>query len=172
MPPDAPRNRALPKWLFIALLSGGFLILGLGVLLLAPALASARWPTTQGIVLSARVVEQPQGKSLVYSIAITYRYEANGQRYEGRTFSHSSDSLPLSGKDRDKVHNEYQTSPTYAAWQPTKTVTVFYDPKNPAHSVLRPGATALGWFVSLLGLIITGIGTWEGRRIRRLDSAS
>ena len=167
-----PGARAGPLWVGMLLTGSGLAALICGLVLLLPALASKHWPFTQGTIVSSRLVQYSQSKSSVHSVAVTYRYRVNGHSHENDTFSHGSDSLPLSGGDKTKVMAQYLNDAAFQPWQSGQKVPVYYNPQNPGQSMLQTGATALGWSVTILGLFLTGIGTVEWRKVKPMAAAS
>ncbi len=97
--------------------------------------ASESWPTVEGVITFAEVrVHQPSvrdrrelGLKTRYTPRITYRYQVDGKTYENHVIGrYGYTSKWASGISRGQ----------YAVGKP---VTVYYNPENPAESVLEPG---------------------------------
>lgn len=133
-----PGARAGPLWVGILLTGSGLAALICGLVLLLPALASKHWPFTEGTIVSSRLVQYSQSKSSVHSVAVTYRYRVNGHSHENDTFSHGSDSLPLSGGDKTKVMAQYLNDAASNPGSPDKRSRSIITPKIPAKACFKP----------------------------------
>jgi hypothetical protein len=117
----------------------------------AEAVASARWPTTAGIIQSSAVKAASAGGrgGTTYVPTVAYTYEVDGSRLVGTRIWHMEFGF-LSADAREIAE-------TLA---PGSNVTVHFNPKRPNVSLLRPGLTrySVGWilvsfFALLLGLV-------------------
>jgi hypothetical protein len=136
------------------LLGGIFLALGIGISfwgwnILQNAKASASWPTTQGNVTSSDVSYSSNaegGES--YSPEVIYRYTANNQQYENHTIKFGENSYSSSRK-AENIASGYPVG---------KEVTVYYDPEDPARSVLEPGVSGGSYILLGIGVLFALIG--------------
>ncbi|MCG2788276.1 MAG: DUF3592 domain-containing protein [Anaerolineae bacterium] len=90
--------------------------------------ASLAWRSTQGRVLKSRV-EVSGGEHTSVSPYVLYEYEVHGQVYQSVQIR-AGDRFMRSGSSRDA----YETVDLYP---PGASVTVYYDPANPAESALE-----------------------------------
>lgn len=140
--------------LLLILLAVVFLVVGLGVLLWGitgsqTAIASQQWPSVPGQVTASRVTSSTDSEgATLYGAEITYTYTINDRAFASTQVSFGD----YTSSDTD--HAEDLTS-RYPA---ERSVTVYYDPQNPARAVLEPGFAAglliplgLGGVFSLAG---------------------
>lgn len=90
--------------------------------------ASLSWRRTQGRVLKSRV-EVSGGEVASVSPYVLYEYEVHGQMYQSVQIQ-AGDRFMRSGSSRDA----YETVDKYPVGA---TVTVYYDPSNPAEAALE-----------------------------------
>lgn len=107
------------------------------------AYASSSWPTVQGRIIHSEMVRIRRPGETVSDADITYSYMVNGRQYSGYLVSipeYQGDARSMS-----KIVKRYPEG---------NTVTVYYDPDNPANAVLEPGLNmvllAFGGFLVLL----------------------
>ncbi len=142
----------------------------LGLRRLGEASGSRKWPTVKGTVLTSKVEEQlsrhrdesddadaPEQVSRTFKATVTYRYVVAEKTLEGARVA--PDELETS--DRSAADDLVRTFP------PGAPVDVFYDPADPAQSVLKPGISgasailpAIGVGLVVLGLSMFGI-VWK-----------
>ena len=120
----------------------GFGISIAGLYELGRGLASRHWVSTAGEVLSSRIEESSgyEGDT-VFRPVIEYRYQVDGQHYEGDRLCFGSESV--SAVER---------------YSPGSTVAVYYDPVRPGNAVLEPGPR----WDNLLLIVIGGVFTVFG----------
>jgi len=113
---------------------------------LAETRAARRWPTVQGTVLSSRAesrreLAHPGGGTTVtvWSPLVEYSYKVGTRSYHGSRVAFG----PEVAGDRDLAEQTVQRYPAGA------TVSVHYDPSNPAHATLE-AAMALRWVALLV----------------------
>jgi Protein of unknown function (DUF3592) len=125
----------------------------------AEAVASARWPTTAGIIQSSAVQAVSAGGrgGTTYVPTVAYTYEVNGRRLVGTRIWHVK--LGFLSVDAREIAETFT---------PGSNVIVHFNPKRPNVSLLRPGLTrySVGWILLscctlLLGLVFFSKG---GRR--------
>ncbi len=135
---------------------GGILLLLIGIPLLIGAVvnlvhatASTSWPAVAGVVDRSEVVETSgrRGKRS-YKAEINYSYTVDGRRHRGNklTFLESSWSSPARAA---QVQAQYPVG---------AVVDVYYDPQNPARTVLEPGVNINDWAVLVAGLVCLAAG--------------
>jgi hypothetical protein len=119
---------------------------------------SKTWPTTRGTVLSSAVVvdsTSPGGSNKDrYEADVRYRFAVNGQTYESNVIV---PGVPKSFADRTMADK------ALGAYPKDGDVTVYYDPANPARSVLEHGSptqnigltTLTGSMFLLMGLLLS-----------------
>jgi len=90
------------------------------------AFSSARWPTTEGLIM-ARDLDDSPGK---YQPLFEYRYQVDGVPFRGSRISFGPPFNPQAFQ---------RALVTYHQYPPGKAVTVYYDPQHPDRSVLEPG---------------------------------
>ena len=125
----------------------------------AQALASEKWPTVPGTVLSSEVDRSKPlfGKDYQYTPKVRFAYEVQGARHEGDTIQFGMMATTTSFQGEEVI----RPYPVGGA------VTVHYDPADPKMSVLETSAKSGsgriwgGWIVAavpfLLILLLWGI---------------
>ncbi len=116
----------------------GVILLLLAVATLAPAAAlpgyfraknSVQWPQVQGMITSSRLVPGQFRQARGYRPEIQYRYRVGATEYLGSRRSFNRPQLVTQAASQNLID----------AYPVGKSVTVFYDPKNPAFALLEPG---------------------------------
>lgn len=119
-------------------------LIGLAVVIIAAAFwfsynynkkknaAVANWSNTSGIITLATIVRQTERDpdsvmSISFTPHVTYSFEALGQKLTGNRIAYKT----LVSKTQKHAQTVIETYPV------GKTVTVYYDPKNPSDSVLE-----------------------------------
>jgi hypothetical protein len=89
------------------------------------------FPGVKGEIVSGEVIKRTGSKGRIYyRVAFVYRYQVNGQTYEGRRFRY----------DGHPSFSNYSDAEQVVALHPTGSVAeVHYNPTNPADAVLSPG---------------------------------
>ena len=114
--------------------------------------ASKSWSSTQGVVLSSRVSSSP-GLDVIWHPVVTYQYTVDDRAFEGDVIAFHSLSGPrVGGSNRADVQ---EMADGYAVGT---TVEVYYDPQDPAVSVLQPGASYTNIFGPVFSLVVLVIG--------------
>ena len=149
-------------WLSIIFMIG---FVALGGFFLSKAINSrlqtkraSNWPSVKGKVVSSEVLEDrfrnPTGKATIAFIpAVEFEYNVNGVKYKGSkvTFGSTTYDYIIASKICDKFAVE-------------STPDVFYNPSNPAESVLAPKSTEgqrsviPGVFFIITGILIGLVG--------------
>src|SRR5437868_2422728 len=118
----------------------GLIVLAITIASLREAAAMKRWPVAKGRVLSSKVEEYQddagsgkfggaRARMTLYRPVVSYRYEAEGRRYEGNRITQSP------GLNRGVPDFAEQVARRYAAGN---EVDVRYNPARPSESVLEP----------------------------------
>ena len=134
------------------LLGGGFLIIG--VYNIRSASESESWPTAEGVVVSSIVSESrdPGERHSTYGAEVRYEYTVEGVTQEGdrvRFGGNVSSSNPSGARE------------TVERYREGSAIAVFYDPEDPARSVLEPGMSGavflfpgIGGLFFVIGVVI------------------
>jgi hypothetical protein len=91
--------------------------------------AAQTWPSTSGTVLMSTVQTKRTGRSRSTYPVVVYQYSVNGQNYQGQRIKAGEQFLSI------RVAGEAQA--TAARYPVGSTVTVYYNPSNPAESALE-----------------------------------
>lgn len=87
------------------------------------------WPGASGMVLTSSVQSRRTGRSVSIFPVVVYQYEVNGKTYQSQTIR--------AGEQFMNVRVIGQAQATSARYQAGTPVTVYYNPENPAESVLE-----------------------------------
>lgn len=136
--------------LYVLMILGGVVFIGLAVLQALKARRAASWPTVQGVVVESHV-ESVRRRSnnrttTSYFPRVTYQYRVNLQEYTGKEIGFGAESTS-SGKAERVLAQYAQGAP----------VTVFYDPEDPAKAVLEAKAKNF-WSYLFLGVVLLAAG--------------
>jgi hypothetical protein len=94
------------------------------------AYASMSWPTVQGQVVSSELREHRDSDGdIMYNADVRYAYRVDNQNYENTMITMMDGSTSV----RASVQN------TVYKYKAGTTVTIYYDPANPAFALLEPG---------------------------------
>jgi hypothetical protein len=143
----------------IHILAVVFILVGIGltstgIYNIVEASKSKRWPSTAGAILKSGVKETRWGEAVDYSTDIEYTYTVGDKHYLASRITWASENL--SGIKKDEAEKKVSDYP------PGKTVTVFYDPKDPTIAVLDGSLTLrvhVPWIIGLL-LMAAGFGLY------------
>ena len=106
--------------------------------------ASRNWFTTNGQVVYSSVHQESDGP---YSVPVVkYRYRVEGQEYESSRIRFTWTGESTYPWTASKVVNKYSVS---------KTVRVYYNPKNPSVAVLIPGLVSRDYISAFIGLLVS-----------------
>jgi len=136
-----------------------------------PAYQSRNWPTVEGKIIHSSIREEISGKGRppahFYYPEIKYLYEVNGQRFEGHNLMYEQPGPPV--LQREIVEKDLESLSA------SQTVRVFYDPRGPYRSCLRPGFyenPLAHILMNLLGLFMLAsalVALWRGVRLLNSD---
>jgi hypothetical protein len=127
----------IPVFLFfLLLLSGWFTYSTIGDI---KALQTISWPTTRGTVISSEVKRGTSSKgSPKYSPVIFYSYQIGTVEYQSNRYS-STNARGTSDWARQVV----------SRYPANRTITVYYNPKDPKKSVLETGLHSDDYWMTL-----------------------
>jgi hypothetical protein len=107
-------------------------------------------------IASANLAEsRGQRGRTTYKPNIQYTYEVAGNTYTG-------DRLDMGDRATSSMEDVLSTMARYRSPQ---SVTVHYNPKDPAVALLEPGTTTGNWLCLGAGLILTAFGTFSARSL-------
>lgn len=133
------------------ILSGAALAL-FGIFFLKSAQASRAWPSTSGEVQTIKAVlhtTRNNGRVKTYNYTVTYQYEVDDRTYTSDRYSLGSGSTASPQYDTARAARRAGEE----VYPLGSEVQVYYDPANPASTVLKPGAN-FGTYVPLvMGLL-------------------
>jgi hypothetical protein len=132
---------------FLIPLAIGLALIVQWVVFTREAHASARWPSTEGRVLSARFekTQQPDD-SIRLEYDAEYEYEVGGVRYRGTGLALE----PMRDRElREMSRADIKLSPGEA-------VRVYYNPEDPSEALLLPGRGP-HWISLALGVILLSL---------------
>ncbi len=144
----------MPTNLILVLISGIFMLVGvvliaIGILNLSKARASAGWPSTTGKVTSSQVrvdtsTDNEGSTSTSYVPAIQYEYAVNKTQYTSSRRTVGSGQMGYGSRNRaNAIVEQYPAG---------KSVSVYYDPKNPKYAVLQTGVSSSVYVWLLMGI--------------------
>jgi hypothetical protein len=166
LPPTSNIGQRLTLALFLLVCAGATLALD-GWLAVTDwrQLRALQFPTARGTVLSSRVIEERHEETGVrHDVRVEYEYTVAGERHIGHRFRYGSLNLG-EGPARAIV----QSLPPGAA------VDVYYEPRQPAVALLRPGLDGADLFLALallpLNLVTAGLarGLVQSFRVRETN---
>ena len=110
------------------------------------------WPTVEGRITDAAVVERQLGPEIPaeYSLGISYEYEWEGKEYEGDHLKRRENPWY---KERARIDIDLEN------WLPGSQLPVFVNPADPEEAVLAHETKAGGysiWFPALF--VVAGVG--------------
>jgi len=142
----------------VGLIVGGVLLVGgyylayrVGKPIRDQAAASVTWPTTDGRITASRVerVKKAGDGQATYTADISYDYALDGRTFAGERVWFGDD---YSASDASAFRAAVSRYPVGQA------VKVYYDPAEPAESVLEPGPTWSGSALYFIGLGLMTLG--------------
>jgi Protein of unknown function (DUF3592) len=111
---------------------------------LIPQIESRSYPSTTGWIISSKVREMGGPDAPCYGVSFKYRYQVNGHSYEETRFRYAYYAGSLSW-----ARNLAASHPAGSQIQ------VFYNPQNPADSLLSAGINAEDIIFSLFFTSVT-----------------
>lgn len=138
----------------MVMFGAAFLFVGLAVLIVAirnvrRVAESKRWPRTRGTVTDARIEHNRKSKGWrQYWPAITYSYSVRGTTFLSTAIQLVSHA----------AYSEAEATEVVEQYHAGKTVSVYYDPRDPKRSVLEPGVMGSAYGIVALGIAILFFG--------------
>jgi hypothetical protein len=137
--------------LFILLALIGLVLTAWACYCYVSADASASWAKTEGQVVESRLhVGSGDETSETYWAIVVYEYSVDGVEY-------SSDRISF-GLSRNSSGGEEETRSAVKRYPKGSTVTVYYDPEDPASATLERQVSPTAHYVLLAGLAFLGSG--------------
>jgi len=131
----------------------GCILLGVGVHNIRGAEESKSWPTVEGEITTAEVLDKrkPGERHSTYKARIEYQYSVEG-------VAHSGDRVSFAGDVSSS--NRGAASELTARYREGSKVAIYYDPEDPSDSVLEPGMTAMVYLFPAIGglFLVIGVG--------------
>lgn len=144
----AKKKKRERYWMLVFLL-GGLIAMGKGSYDAYQALRSDTWSTVEGKIVSSSItkVKHP-GETPAYYPDIQYVYQVEGKVYTGNRifWGEFGSGSPSSAQ---AVVNNYKVG---------MSVTVYYDPRNPANAILERGARWASFALLFGGLLFSIVG--------------
>lgn len=114
-------------------------------------LQSLGFPAVEAIVIGSEVEQIDGGEDATYRAKIVYRYVVAGQKFSGNRYRHG-----FSTGDRSNVEKIVQSYPA------GRITTAYYNPADPAESLLDPGLSAHDFFglFCLTPFNVVFLGSW------------
>ena len=127
------------------------------------ALRAKSWPTAEGEIRTAKVMEMRSRRGRVsYKPALRYSFVVKEKRFTGELLDFG-DGGAGSMENVAKILRRYQ---------PYQEVTVHYDPKDPEIAVLETGMKGSHYFRLIFGAALSALGGWLGyARFRAFQDA-
>lgn len=154
-----------------AILLGGLVggvPLTIGLTAIGKGVCEWYWPTTVGEITCSRLrervpwVNRAEWEQAVdnYEAVIRYRYSVGNQKFSGEA---PGGAVVLGWKLSNVLFgSESQAAALAAKYPEGSPVTVYYHPRNPAVSVLRPGPNLTAVFLVIFGGLVIGFGVLGG----------
>ncbi len=112
---------------------------------------SRNWPCVEGRITESTVQVTRRHHSTSYSPQVAYTYSVMGQAY-------FSTAVTIGATRTFSSYAKVQAR--LAKYPLGQTVSVYYDPQQPAQATLEPGATGGAWGTVLMGIITGGMGVF------------
>lgn len=167
--PNSQAPVRVPLGLISRLIRGFFMIfllvgLGLtvvGVKLIIEASAAAGWPSAGGIVVASRLeFHVTEGRKNAVP-KVVYQYTVNGKQYRGDRIC-IGDSTGAGRPGASETVEKYKVG---------KAVQVYYDPGDPASSVLDPSFNPSLFIMVVMGLFFSVMGLAVYKKTKSLAAA-
>ncbi len=115
---------------------------------------SENWPHVDGTIIESKVglhtSRSSNGRSSTsYSVDVGYSYTVEGKEFTG-------DRLRFGEMNSNKRRDANSKAKKFGEG---KQVKVYYDPEEPAESVLEPGVHGSSWFLPIFGTVFFTVGT-------------
>jgi hypothetical protein len=97
----------------------------------------------EGRIASLDMEVQQLEREVLYIPKLRYRYQVAGKEYEGSRIDLTS---------QRKFYRQGAANAVLLEYDPDGPVKVYYNPRRPAESLLKPGVSAATWMVA--GLVV------------------
>lgn len=126
-----------------------------GLLVCLQALRAQQWPSVEGEIASTRLVYRSDADGGSDYPYVAYRYRVAGKPYRGDRVRFGPQVLPSSVVPAlDPAPGSPSASQALAARYPRgQQIRVYYNPRNPADSVLHPSPNATVWCILIAGIV-------------------
>lgn len=132
----------------------GLALTGYGIRNIIDAWKSKSWPTVEGEITRSVITEKLDDDSRTrYTLHVDYDYTIDRSRFTGKRFK--GDRIEFVSPD---YHDHEEAKSVLSRYPLGEKVTVYYDPENPAKSVLVPGNWAGNIPLIAAGLLFFGLG--------------
>lgn len=132
----------------------GALLTFIGILGLNRYRVVEKWASTEGVFIELRTGHAEE--RIKYS-SLKYQYPVAEYEYYVQEKKHIGTKISVEPKNAWVLVDDASRSP-WAHWKKDEKVTVFFDPRNPSHSVLipelQPHRRSHLWALTLSGLLL------------------
>ncbi len=118
--------------------------------------SASEWRETQGTIIKSEIVKVPDHPSQPH---VVYEYIVNGERF-------TSDEIAFLNVTGGSLGDK-----TVAAYSRGKIVSVYYDPNNPARSVLEPKLSIVAYFMLAAGALCLVVWLWASIKMKILGGS-
>ena len=147
MPQTSNRSMRAFLWLFLLVGMGA---IACGIWTLAQSLRCRHWPTTEGVIQSAKMESHSGSENGdTYSASISYDYQVAGTYYTGTRLAFGA--MSASSKYAQRILDRYPVG---------KKVPVHYSPGNPELAVLETGVHGGTWIAFGVGTLFV-LAAWS-----------
>ena len=127
----------------------GIILCLIGAFAVAKSLTAESWHTIEGKVIESKVIDGFDSAEPF----VSYRYEVNGKDY-------------TSNKISFLFNDDWHAEKVVAAYPQNKIVIVYYDPTNPADSVLKRSLSIAAILRLIAGVLCLGIWQWARVKVK------
>lgn len=131
------------------LIAGSVLTFWFGLPMRRQALASVSWPTTEGRITRSQLQETFGKGGTSRTADVEYDYALDGREFVGSRVWIGDGYSSSPGTEHRAAVKRYPAG---------RQVQVYYDPEDPAESVLEPGSTWSGSMLLLMGMVFLSLG--------------
>ena len=129
----------------VLLLTGVGTALAYGPYLVWRSYAVRAWPTVEGVVTQAELVETRKSRDRAWRPEVEVRYVVDGTE-------HTTDAIWAAG-DRS-FRDQGKAREVLARYEVGGAAHVSYDPDDPSDAILQPGEVWRGWLTVGFGLVL------------------
>ena len=119
------------------------------------ALRARRWPSVEGEIAGARLVQGYDEYRSTEYLYVAYRYRVAGKPYRNDRVRFGPQVLPSSAVPALDPDPNSKASQALAILYPRgQKIRVYYNPRNPADSVLHPSPNLFVWCILILAIVV------------------